>query len=152
MYLKIRTCDPRVQTAISWYTSSNCCDGWADQYTSLACVYCVRVLVYIYIYIANINTTGHTRKVKIFFHFKYRFYCVTVIPTYPPTQQPTYLPTYPTNPAKQRTSWETISSSASQEIPRILRNPNAYHLTHKRPPPVPFPSHTNPIHACHPTS
>jgi len=34
--------------------------------------------------------------------------------------------------------WEANSFSASQEIPRILRNPKVHFRTHNSPPPVPI--------------
>jgi len=39
---------------------------------------------------------------------------------------------------EQIPSWEANRFSASQEIPRILRNPNVYSCTHTYPPPVPI--------------
>ena len=54
---------------------------------------------------------------------------------------PTYLRTYLiTYSIEQSRSWEDNRFSASQEIPRILWNPNVHHHLHKCQPPVPIPS------------
>jgi len=45
----------------------------------------------------------------------------------------TYLLTYS---MVQSPSWEVNWFAASQEIPRISRNPKVHYRTHKRPPPV----------------
>ena len=46
----------------------------------------------------------------------------------------------------QSPSWEANWFAASQEIPRISRNPKVNYRTHKRPPPVSILGPPNPIH------
>ena len=48
---------------------------------------------------------------------------------------------------EQSSSWKANSSSASQEIPRILWNLNVYRHVQNSPPLVLVLSHTNPVHA-----
>ena len=55
----------------------------------------------------------------------------------------TYLLTYS---MEQSPSWEANRFSPSQEIPRILWNPEVHYLIHKCPPPVPILSHLDPVH------
>jgi len=50
----------------------------------------------------------------------------------------------------QSSSWEANLFAASQEIPRISRNPKVHYHTHKRPPPVSILRQPNPVHT--PTS
>ena len=46
----------------------------------------------------------------------------------------------------QSPSWEANWFAASQEIPRISRNPKVHYRTHKSPPPDSILSQPNPIH------
>ena len=46
----------------------------------------------------------------------------------------------------QSPSWEANWFAASQEIPRISRNPKVHYRTHKRPPPVFTLGQPNPVH------
>ena len=46
----------------------------------------------------------------------------------------------------QSPSWEANWFAASQEIPRISRNPKVHYHTHERPPPVPILGQPNPVH------
>ena len=46
----------------------------------------------------------------------------------------------------QSPSLEANWFAASQEIPRISRNPKVHYCTHKRPPPVSILGQTNPVH------
>ena len=50
----------------------------------------------------------------------------------------------------QSPSWEANWFVASQEIPRISRNPKVHYRTHKRPPPISILGPPNPVHT--PTS
>ena len=57
----------------------------------------------------------------------------------------TYLITYLLTHSTVQSPWEGNWFAASQEIPRISRNPKVYYCTHKRPPPVyPGPAQSSP--------
>ena len=47
---------------------------------------------------------------------------------------------------QQSPSWKANWFAASQEIPRISRNPKVHYRTHKRPPPVSILGQPNPVH------
>ena len=57
----------------------------------------------------------------------------------------TYLLTYS---MVQSPSWAADWLAASQEIPRISRNPKVHYRTHKRPPPVPILGQPDPVLTC----
>jgi len=46
----------------------------------------------------------------------------------------------------QGPSWAANWFAATQEIPRISRNPKVHYNTHKRPPPVSILGQPNPVH------
>jgi len=58
-----------------------------------------------------------------FFKVHYHIYILTYLLTYSMVQSP---------------SWQANWFVASQEIPRISRNPKVHYRTHKRPPPLSY--------------
>ena len=72
-------------------------------------------------------------------------------PSLHPTLNRLYLLTYLlTHSMVQSPSWEANWFAASQDIPRISRNPKVHYRTHKCPPPVPILSQLDLVHT--PTS
>ena len=71
------------------------------------------------------------------------FIIAKAIPAFLFTYLLTYLLTYS---MVQSPSWEANWFEASQEIPRISRNPRVHYRTHKRPPPVSILGQPNPVH------
>jgi len=59
---------------------------------------------------------------------------------------------YLTNYVEQTPSWETNSSSTSQEISRILCNTKVHCHTNNSPPPLPILSQVNPVQDPQPIS
>jgi len=68
------------------------------------------------------------------------YYCIVLCTT---RNTWTYLLTYS---MVQSPSWEANWFAASQEFPRISRNPKVHYRTHKRPPPVSILGQLNPVH------
>ena len=80
-----------------------------------------------------------------------RTYLLTYILTYVITYWRTYLLTcyliyLLTYSMEQSPSWGAKQFSASQEIPRISRNPEVHYCIQKCPPPVPILRHLDPVH------
>ena len=70
-------------------------------------------------------------------------YLLTYLLTYLLSYLLTYLLTYS---MVQSPSWEANRFAASQETPRISRNPKVHYRTHKRPPPLSILGQPNPVH------
>ena len=70
-------------------------------------------------------------------------WCLSYLLTNLHTYLLTYLLTYS---MAQSPSWEANWFAASQEIPRISRNPKVHYRTHKRPPPFPILGQPNLVH------
>jgi len=82
----------------------------------------------------SLRTKGSNETSQKTWLFTYVMWC---------SQEHGYLPTYC---MVQSPSWEASWFAASQEIPRILRNPKVHYRTHKRPPPVPILGQPNTVH------
>ena len=73
---------------------------------------------------------------------RYRYICV-LLPTISVFIRYSFLLTHS---MVQSPSWAANRFAASQEIPRISRNPKVHYRTHKRPPPVPILGEPTPVH------
>ena len=76
--------------------------------------------------------------------YRYNFICnCTCILSHKSCTILTYLLTYS---MVQSPSWEANWFAASQEVPRISRNPKVHYRNHKLPPPVSILRQPNPVH------
>jgi len=76
-------------------------------------------------------------------YFKFHFIYCRISRLSKQPRKHTHILTYST---VQSTSWAANRFAASQEIPRISRNPKLHYRTHKRPPPVSILGQHNPVH------
>jgi len=79
----------------------------------------------------NRNLYSYIITHKQYLHLSFRTYLLTYLLTHSMVQSP---------------SWEANRLSASQGIPRILRNPNVHYRIHMCLPPVPILSQLDPVH------
>ena len=103
----------------------------------------LRRLNYLCVYLPQlVSKTELNPQLQIFFcHSRLCIYyiilyivCILLIRTYSMVQSP---------------PWEANWFAASQEIPRISRNPKVHYRTHKRPPPVSILDQPNPVPTSH---
>ena len=99
------------------------------------------------------QSTGYFQRSILRLKFKWVQFplCLGFLMSINTQQRLTYLLTYLlTYSMVQSPSWEANWFAASQQIPRISRNPKVHYRTHKRPPPVSILGQPNPVHT--PTS